>query len=503
MKFEKNLNAFKESLDKKKVPAYETVEGIRIYERADKPAKDESCAKEQESEIRVSRRGFLKAILGLGGAALAGTAAVKSIEKTTEFANKVFKDQEEGNTKEGGMEEQLASTTEQAEINKEDFITTAEILDFDKPERIEFNLGTVERIKNGWKRKYREKPELRNSFIRAYREMGFWQPYLEEIFNQEGVPKDYIFLAIPESHWQLKAVSPAGAVGPYQFMRKTAQMYGLKVERNLDERKDPLASARACAKLLRDLRGRTNDWNLALSGYNGGFLWRYIKERTDQDKKPAYEDYLRFVEDILNNKKEKIKNLVRRIKVRSGDSWEKIANRHGCSPAQLTEINKGQIGGLIAGQTLKMPFSESQKKKIYEKTIRGYSENVNYPAKFYAIKELIDEKFVTEQEVPITFREKKFIQPEIRYNLYKIIGGDTLFGLSRRFKIKSTDIVFLNPQLKLGLKAGQKIKIPIGQPRLLSLREVADKTGRPLERLIFLNPAIKPDASFPEMKVRI
>lgn len=454
MNFEKKFNQPQETDKEKEQPVYKTVHGVR-YEVVNNQKNLAPPPKFSEPEI--SRRGFLKAALGLGGAAIAGSAVFKSLEKTADFAERAF-EQEPMGEKTREQEEKPAPTPEQAEIEKEDFVTTAEILDFKKPGKIEFNSETVELIKNGWKKKYRENPKLKESFARAYREMGCWQPYLEDIFRKQGVPKEYIFLAIPESHWQPQAVSPAGATGPYQFMRSTAKLFGLKIEKNYDERKDPLASANACAKLLADLYQRTKDWNLALSGYNGSFLWKYLKENAGQDKKATYPNYLKFVENILNDKKTKIKNL---------------------------------------------SLSEKSKERIYLRKIRGYSENVNYPAKFLAVKELIEEGFVREQEAPVVFQEMEFGHSQAAHNFYKIAKGDTLFSLSRRFKTKPADIAILNPQAKNGLKIGQEIRLPAKEAGWLSLREIAARTGKPIERLAFLNPSIKIDSPLPKARIRV
>lgn len=460
----------------------------------------------------TTRRGFLKGVLGLGGAALAGAAILKSLEKPVEFIEKTFEQEQSLDKARTEIQEEVKSepTPEQTEIEKEDFTTTAEILDFDKSTLIEFGLATVEQIKNGWKKKYRENPKLKNSFIRAYREMGYWRPYLEEIFVRQGIPKEYIFLAIPESHWQTQAVSRSGATGPYQFIRATAKLYGLRMEQNFDQRKDPLGSAQACAKLLGDLYQRTKDWNLALSGYNGGFLWKYLKETTlktgtdGNGKKASYSEYLKFVENILNNKKTEIKNLTRLEKVKPGDTWEKIASYCGCSVDELRKNNLGKSRILAVGQTIKAPLPENLKREIYLKKIKGYSENLNYPAKFFAIKELIDEEFVTEQANPIEFREKEFAQSKSRHNFYKIVKGDTLFGIGKRFKTDPADIATLNPQIKRGLKLGQEIRIPGGRTQPLSLRDIAGQTGHSLEQLVFLNPGIvKIDAPLPKIRIRI
>ncbi|MFA6306435.1 MAG: transglycosylase SLT domain-containing protein [Patescibacteria group bacterium] len=209
-------------------------EGALSYNQINQPKpKRDDYNKEGEG---LTRRKFLRNMLGAAAAVAASSAIVKGVDY---FVDK-FENEEEK------AEEKITEepTEEQKEIEKDDNISTKEVLDFNNKGPIEFDLKTTEAIKNNWKEKYRNNPKLKNSLIKAYREIGYWQPYLEKIFEKRGVPKEFIFLAIPESHWQPNAVSKAGAAGPYQFMAGTAKLYNLKVSASYDERKDPLASAR-------------------------------------------------------------------------------------------------------------------------------------------------------------------------------------------------------------------------------------------------------------------
>lgn len=95
-------------------------------------------------------------------------------------------------------------------------------------------------------------------------------PLIERILFDNNLPFQLRSLAALESALNPKASSYAGAAGLWQLMPETARNYGLRLNKNIDERLDPVSSTKAAVNYLKNLYEMFGDWTLVLAAYNCG-----------------------------------------------------------------------------------------------------------------------------------------------------------------------------------------------------------------------------------------
>lgn len=338
-------------------------------------------------------------------------------------------------------------------------------------------------IQKEWEKKYGEGGNLHLDLKNSLEQMRPWINEMKSAFlyelqqsNLKLSPEEekgflsFIYLVIPESHFDLNAESPAKAVGPFQFTPSTAESYDLQITNNYDERKDPILSARACAKHLLDSYQRFGkDWRMALMDYNGGLTNSYTKylnqkERSDKikirtdippytiqkgdtlssiaikyntsisllkrannikddtillpkqsiqipQKKQAitYEGMRRWQEKNINAEIQRLREKYeQKHKVRLGESLSSIAEKYSTTIQEIQKLNKLTSTNIQVDDTLRLPHSKIKFEKIIMQEFSAQNENFNYPGKFYAVIKIIEELELEKKNKPIHQYHKQY-----------------------------------------------------------------------------------------------
>lgn len=115
-------------------------------------------------------------------------------------------------------------------------------------------------------------------------------PLIEPILKEEGVPDDFKYLALAESALIIRAVSPAGAAGPWQFMKGAGNDYGLEINSQVDERYHVEKATAAACRFLKSSYEKFGSWTLAAAAYNAGRS--HVIRQLDRQQTNNYYDLL-------------------------------------------------------------------------------------------------------------------------------------------------------------------------------------------------------------------
>jgi membrane-bound lytic murein transglycosylase D len=148
------------------------------------------------------------------------------------------------------------------------------------------SLGVFREAINNIRCQVGQKDRFETGLVRS----GAYLQRIKTIFRSHGLPEDLCYLPHVESSFNSAAYSKAGAAGMWQFTRSTGKKF-LTVNKFLDERRDPIRSSEAAAKLLKGNYERLGDWPMAITAYNHGIAGMLHAKEEMGTYEVAFENY--------------------------------------------------------------------------------------------------------------------------------------------------------------------------------------------------------------------
>lgn len=226
----------------------------------------------------------------------------------------------------------------------------------------------------------------RHDFQRWLARSTRYSPYILQELEKANLPKDIMYTAMIESGFSSNAQSPAAAVGVWQFIKPTAERYGLKVNWWLDERRNFSKSTLAMIKYKKTLYGMVGSWPLVAASYNCGEqrivnlvkkygtnnFWDLVqlgvlpKETSDYVPKILAATLIAKAPGLygFRNINYQVPYEFDLAKVPGGTDLYNLAQYLGVTPSYLKELNPDLIHGFIPpgiqGHSIKIPKGSSK-----------------------------------------------------------------------------------------------------------------------------------------------
>ena len=354
---------------------------------------------------------------------------------------------------------------------------------------------------------YRERLYKNQSAVNRISKSG--QRYLYHTLTRAqemDLPVELALLPFVESEFDPYAKSVDGATGIWQFMPATGREWGLKSNWWYDGKKDVLASTDAALNFLSYLHEKfEGDWLLAMAAYNPGptRVNRAIRKNKREGRPTrfwdldlpkettAYVPKLLVLCELIKSPDAFGVNLpsianrpyFQRVKIPGQLDLMQAADLAGLKPETIYELNPGfnQWATDPSGpHYLLLPMGVSdrfitQLESLDENDLVRWDrykirrgDNLNKIASRYKIEVAVLME-INGMESDLIFAGKEIMVPrgaswadkqKPREQTYKVAGGDTLWDLSRNFKVSIEDVVLWNElDIEKPLQINQEIKI--------------------------------------------
>lgn len=291
----------------------------------------------------------------------------------------------------------------------------------------------------------------RGFFTRALNRSFRYRPFIVQELKNSGLPEEISWLPLIESGFKTRALSPARALGLWQFIPSTGNKFGLNRNHYIDERMDPEKATRAAIDYLKELHNLFGDWTTAIAAYNCG-EYRVLKTIRSQKL-----NYLDNFWDLYQNLPQETARYVPRF----------LATVHIVKNLEKYNITIDDPLMPVEYQ----PFDVKKQVRLSEiakainldtETLVSLNPELRHevlPPEPYTIKIPVDhaDQFMAKIDA---IKTTTYRQPP-QYTYYRVRRGDTLTGIADKFKISVDTVVQCNKiSRKSCIVIGKVLKIP-------------------------------------------
>ena len=290
----------------------------------------------------------------------------------------------------------------------------------------------------------------RKAFEDAYVRSGMYREMILEELRKEGLPEQLVWMPMIESWFKVKALSRARALGMWQFISSTGYRFGLKRDRWVDERMDPLKSTRAAIRYLIELHSFFGDWTTALAAYNCGEI------RVQNVIRSQRIDYLDNFWDLYRQLPVETARYVPRflaaLHIINDPAKYGFSLPQPLPPLRFETVRINQpfkLSALAAAIGADTSELASLNPELRQESTPAYDYELRVPAG------LGEKALLAMNSLP------RWIPPEAQYVWHYVRRGETLSTIAARYRTSVTAIARLNGLRRVHfIKPGQRLKIP-------------------------------------------
>ena len=257
-------------------------------------------------------------------------------------------------------------------------------------------------------------------------------PHVENILKIYGLPLDLKYVPLIESALRPHAGSSKGAVGYWQFLKSTGRRYGLRIDSQVDERRNILKSTHAACKYLKDLEEQFGSYLLALSAYNMG-EYGLKKEIEIQKNYDFFSLYL-----PLETQRYAFKIICAKLILENQESYGYFLKKSDLYPVfTFDKVNfksDFQIPISLIAKAADLPFKTI---KDYNPELRGYYLDKG------AITILIPKGKAKGFKQSFTAHYKNW-EKTVKIRFHMVRTGESLIGIANKYRMSFSSLLKLN-----------------------------------------------------------